>query len=297
MAREDSVYTRQALRELGVGPSTLSEAQMRRFDEQGFVVVEDALSPEDCETMRNAFERIFAAENGAGGHEVHVEPGARRISNVFNKTDAFDKCLWIPEVLAVSARALGEIKVHGANVRDPMKGYGQQDLHADVPKRFADDWWVVNAMILFDDMTLDNGPTRIVPGSQHWAPINVPYVNIGDWEPAPLTPEENARVPKDLSAAYPGEVLVEAPAGSAIICNSSMWHAGTLKKSDSARRMMHLSYTRRDLPQQLLQLDYLTPELYNRMSPVKRYLLEIEPPKAGDGILRQPKKDHKSWWN
>ena len=87
------------------------------------------------------------------------------------------------------------------------------------------------------------------------------------WEPAPLTPEEEARIPKDLAAPYPGEVLVEAPAGSAIICNSSMWHAGTLKKTDRPRRMLHLTFTRRDLPQQLLQLDYLTPGLYNRTSP------------------------------
>ena len=48
-------------------------------------------------------------------------PGARRISNIFNKTDAFDKCLWVPEVLAASAHALGEIKVHGANMRDPER--------------------------------------------------------------------------------------------------------------------------------------------------------------------------------
>ena len=142
-----------------------------------------------------------------------------------------------------------------------------------------------------------NGPTRIVPGSQWWAPINVPYVNIGDWTPEPLSAADQARVPADLSAPYPGEMLVEAPAGSAIICNSSMWHSGTLKTSDKPRRMLHLTYTRRDLPQQLLQLDYLTPELYNRMSPTKRYLLEIEPPAPGDGILRQPKKDHQGWWN
>jgi len=270
---------------------------LKQFDEQGYIIVENVLTPGDCQRMRDAFEAIHAAENEKGGHEVHVEPGARRLSNIFNKTDAFDKCLWIPEILAASDHALGEIKVHGANVRDPVKGYGQQDLHVDVPKKFADDWWVVNAMIMFDDMTLDNGPTRIVPGSQWWAPINVPYVNIGDWEPEPLSPEDQARVPADLAAPYPGEVLVEAPQGSAIICNSSMWHSGTLKTSDRPRRMLHLTYTRRDLPQQLLQLDYLTPELYNRMSPVKRYLMEIEPPKAGDGILRQPKKDHKGWWN
>jgi len=291
------MYTKQALRELGVTPTTLTEAQTGQFDEQGYVIVENVLSRQDCEAMRNEFERIHAAESEKGGHEVHVEPGARRISNIFNKTAAFDKCLWVPEVLAVAAHALGEIKVHGANIRDPQAGHGNQDLHADVPKKFADDWWVVNAMLMFDDMTLDNGPTRIVPGSHRWAPINVPYVNIGDWEPGALTPEEKARVPKDLSAPYPGEVLVEAPAGAAIICNSSMWHAGTMKKTDKPRRMLHLTFTRRDLPQQLLQLDYLTPELYNRMSPVKRYLMEIEPPRPGDGVLRQPKKDHKGWWN
>ena len=291
------MYTKQALRELGVRPDSLSPEQLKQFDEQGYIIVENVLTPEDYRKMRDAFERIHAAENEKGGHEVHVEPGARRLSNIFNKTDAFDKCLWIPEVLAASAHALGEIKVHGANVRDPVKGHGQQDLHVDVPKKFADDWWVVNSMIMFDDMTRDNGPTRIIPGSQWWAPINVPYVNIGDWEPEPLSPEDQARVPADLSAPYPGEVLVEATAGSAIICNSSMWHSGTRKTSDKPRRMLHLTYTRRDLPQQLLQLDYLTPELYNRMSPVKRYLLEIEPPKPGDGILRQPKKEHQGWWN
>lgn len=291
------MYTRQALRELGVTPDTFSESQKRQFDSQGFFTVENVVSPGDVEKMRSEFERIHAAEKDQGGHEVHVEPGARRISNIFNKTEAFDKCLWIPQVLAASAYLLGEIKVHGANLRDPVKGYGQQDLHVDVPKKFADDWWVVNAMIMLDAMTLDNGPTRVVPGSHMWAPINVPYVNIGDWEPVPLSAEDKARIPKDLAAPYPGEVLVEAPAGSAVICNSAMWHAGSLKKSDTPRRMLHLTYTRRDLPQQLTQLDYLTPELYRRMSPTQRYLMEIEPPGQGDGILRQPKKDHKGWWN
>ena len=62
------------------------------------------------------------------------------------------------------------------------------------------------------------------------------------------------------------------------------------------RRMLHLSYTRRDLPQQLVQLDHLTQGLYDRMSPVHRYLMEIEPVGEG-GVLRQPKRDHKGWWN
>ncbi|MBE7202871.1 MAG: phytanoyl-CoA dioxygenase family protein [Parafilimonas terrae] len=291
------MYTKQALRDLGVAPTTLTEAQKKQFEDEGFFIVENVLLPEELGRMRAEFERIHADEQGRGGHEVHVEPGARRISNIFNKTDAFDKCLEIPEVLAASTHLLGEIKVHGANLRDPVKGHGNQDLHVDVPKKFDDDWWVVNAMIMLDDMTLQNGPTRVVPGSQHWAPINVPVVNQGDWEPAPLSPDDEKRVPKDLNAPYPGEVMVTAPAGSAIICNSAMWHSGTVKKDDTNRRMLHLTYTRRDLPQQLVQVDYLTPDLYNRMSPTHRYLLEIEPDKQGDGVARSPKREHKGWWN
>ncbi|MDQ0468656.1 phytanoyl-CoA dioxygenase family protein [Labrys wisconsinensis] len=291
------MYTRQAMRELGIPSSGLSAAQAAQLDEDGFFIVEGVLPDATVDRMRSEFERIHAVENDRGGHEVHVEPGARRISNIFNKTDAFDACLEIPEVLGAAHYLLGEIKVHGANLRDPVQGYGKQDLHVDVPKLFDDDWWVVNAMIMMDDMTPDNGPTRVVPGSHRWAPINVPYVNQGDWEPRPLSPAEAARVPEDLGAPYPGEVLVTAPAGSAIICNSSMWHAGTLKRSNTYRRMLHLTYTRRDLPQQLVQLDHLTPELYGRMSPVHRYLLEIEPPRSGDGVLRQPKREHRGWWN
>jgi ectoine hydroxylase-related dioxygenase (phytanoyl-CoA dioxygenase family) len=226
------MYTKQALRELGV-TDHLTTSQKQQLDERGFFIVEGVLSREDCRTMSEEFERIHAAEQDKGGNEVHVEPGARRVSNIFNKTLAYDRCLELGPVLAAAHYLLGEIKVHGANLRDPVKGYGAQDLHVDVPKHFEDDWWVLNAMVLFDDMTLDNGPTRIVPGSHRWAPINVPIVNQGDWESQPLSPEDQARVPADLGAPYPGEMLVEAPAGAAVILNSSMWHAGTRKNRTS----------------------------------------------------------------
>lgn len=290
------MYMKQALHEFGIKTTDITGDQKRQLDEQGFFIVENVLSRSEIKTMREEFERIHAAEADSGGHEVHVEPGARRVSNVFNKSTAFDKCLEIPSVLAAAHYLLGEIKVHGANIRDPNQGSGHQALHVDVPKKFVDDWWVLNAMLMFDDMTLENGPTRVVPTSQWWAPINVPYVNQADWEPEPLSAADQARMPRDLDAPYPGEVYVTAPAGSAIICNSSMWHSGTLKKDASHRRMLHLSYTRRDLPQQLVQLDHLTRGLYDRMGPVHRYLMEIEPP-GERGVLRQPKRDHKGWWN
>jgi len=290
------MYSKEALHLLGVQSSDFTPVHREQLDRLGFYIVKNVFSSVICERMADEFDRLHAKEQGQGGSEVHVEPGARRVSNIFNKTAIYDACLEIKPLLAAAHYLLGEFKVHGANLRDPIKGYGHQQLHVDVPKRFPGDWWVLNAIILFDDMTMDNGPTRVVPGSHHWAPINVPYINQADWEPVPLSPQEQARVPTDLNAPYPGEVLVTASAGDVIILNSSIWHAGTRKRTDDYRRVLHLTYTRRDLPQQLCQIDYLTPALYQRMSPVHRWLLEIEP-QAGDGILRQKKRAHKGWWN
>lgn len=290
------MYTKQALHELNVKASDITAEQQAALEKDGFFVVHNVLSPGECKSYAEAFEQLHAEETENGGHEVHVEPGARRVSNIFNKTDAFDKLLEIPCVLAAAHHLLGEIKLHGANLRDPNKGFGHQDYHTDVPKYFDDDWWVLNAIVLFDDMTLENGPTRVVPGSHHWAPINVPVVNQGDWEPAPLSPEDEKRVPDDFGAAYPSEVFVEVPAGSVVIMNSSLWHSGTLKKTDAHRRVLHLTYTRRDLPQQLCQIDYLTRPLFDRMNPAHRYLLEIDTSSEGE-IKRQPKREQAGWWN
>jgi ectoine hydroxylase-related dioxygenase (phytanoyl-CoA dioxygenase family) len=75
---------------------------------------------------------------------------------------------------------LGEIHVYSVNARTPAKGSGQQPLHSDVPRAHAKDWRMINTMVMLDDMTEDNGATRIVPGSHKWSPINVPDVNMAE---------------------------------------------------------------------------------------------------------------------
>lgn len=295
-AKGRPMETLEALRTLDVSKDDLQIEQRNQLDDVGYFVVENIFSREAAAEMAAEFDRIHALED-AGGTEVHVEPGARRVSDIFNKTDVFDLCLAVKPILASSYYLLGEFKLHGANLRDPETGGGHQQLHADVPKKAPDDWWVLNAILLFDDVTLDSGPTRVVPGSHNWPPINVPVVNTGDWRPEDLSQEDREKTPKDLDGPYPGEVLITGSAGSVVIANSSLWHSGTTKISEKPRRVLHLTYTRRDLPQQLTQLDYLTPALYDRMSPAQRYLMEIEPPADSDKILRQPKIEPGGWWN
>ena len=70
------------------------------------------------------------------------------------------------------------------------------------------------------------------------------------------------------------------------------------RERGARRRVLHLTYTRRDLSQQLVQRDYLTQELYERLSPAHRFLMDVEP----DAAMATPRKSAgragaAGWWN
>jgi Phytanoyl-CoA dioxygenase (PhyH) len=267
--------TKQALDELGV-EVTLEEGHREALDRDGFFVAPNLLSPGQCAAMCQEFDRITALEEGSGV-VMDPEPGATRLSDLFNKSDVFDPVLALQPVLAAAYYLLGDFKLHGANIREPHAGGGNQPLHSDVPKSDVDDWRLVNALICLDELRLDNGPTRIVPGSHKWPHNNTPLVNVdaqagetqrGDYG-------DQAKFPEDPLAPYPGEIYLTCPAGGVAVTNASLWHGGTANKSGDRRRMLHLTYTRRDLIQQFVQQNYLTKALYARLTPAQRYLFDV----------------------
>lgn len=286
----------QALAALGVGAGDLTDAQREALDRDGYFIIEAALTPAQCARMAAEIDRIAAIEGERAGREVSQEPGAVRISDVFNKSDVFDELLTLKPLLAAAHYLLGEFKIHGANVREPRVGGGQQPLHADSVKMPDGGWCLVNSLICFDDMTLENGPTRVVPGSHNWAPLNVPGENALDYHVKPRDQPhqwavegdnvaehstespvmgDTSRFPEDPFVPYPGEVLVTVPAGHVVVTNAHIWHSGTRRFSPARRRMLHLSYIRRDMPQQLIQQKYLTPAFDARLNDAHRFLLEL----------------------
>ena len=266
--------TAEALAALGIEP--LTEEQRHLLDTQGFFVVEDVFTPEEVADMRAEIRRLLEVEGELGGHEVHIEPGAPRLSNLFNKSPAFDRCLQCQPTLAAAHYLLGEVRVYSLNARNPQQGQGQQLLHSDVPRVHADDWRVVNSMGMLDDMTHDNGPTRVVPGSHRWVPINVPDVNMAEGTEIAVTPEDREIMPTDPLAPHPKEVRLTGRAGSVAVINGHIWHGGTRNESGASRQVLHLAIGRRDLPQQLNEREHLTPELLERSNPAQRFLLDIE---------------------
>ena len=268
--------TQQALAQLGISTTDLTREQRRQFDEDGYFVVANIFGPAEVEEMRSEYERLRSIEGEYGGHEVHIEPGAPRLSNLFNKSPAFDRCLSCKPTLAAAAYLLGEIRVYSLNARNPLKGQGQQLLHSDVPRVSPTDWRVVNSMVMLDDMTETNGPTRVVPGSHKWVPINVPDVNMAEVKYIEVTPKDKEIMPKDPMAPHPKEIRLIGKAGSVAVINGHIWHGGTRNESGASRRVLHLAIGRRDLPQQLNEREHLTPELLDRANPSQKFLLDIE---------------------
>ncbi len=268
--------TAQALQEIGIVDLSLNEEQLRSLDENGYFIVPDAFTPDEVAEMRAEIDRLQGIEGEYGGHEVHIEPGAPRLSNLFNKSAAFDRCLACKPTLAAAHYLLGEVRVYSLNARNPLRGEGQQLLHSDVPRVTPTDWRVVNSMIMLDDMTETNGPTRIVPGSHRWVPLNVPDVNMAEVTHVEVRPEDRAIMPQDPLAPYPTEVKLTGKAGSVAVINGHIWHGGTRNESGASRRVLHLAIGRRDLPQQLDERAHLTEALLRRSSPAQRFLLDIE---------------------
>ena len=81
-------------------------------------------------------------------------------------------------------------------------------------------------MFFLDDVTADNGPTRLVPGSHRSG--SIPPKNLAD--------------PR---ARHRDEKCITGPAGDVLVFSSHLWHSGTANTSGRPRRVITVTYRRR----------------------------------------------------
>ena len=240
----------------------LGEAEKQQIDDQGYLVLEGLITRDFLETLRTRIEELFAEEGALAGAEFKQEPNARRLANLVNKGEVFERSIATPQVLECMEHVLGpEFKLSSLNVRaaDPFSDCGQP-LHAD-SGAVADErgYWVCNSVWMLDDFTAENGAIRMVPGSHKWRQL--PQDALAD----PVAP-------------HPGEAMLTGKAGTVVVMNAHMWHGATANRTDRQRRAMHAFYTRGDKPQQQYQKKLLSMEVQARLSPELRKLLALDDP-------------------
>jgi len=174
--------------------------------ESGYIVIADAIDAAHVDRLHAAFE---GAEQRDGTQHVPL----------------FDDALSNHPAIVSSARAVfgdADWRVRDMHGRNPLPGYGQQGLHADWKTRApGEPFMVMTAIWMLDDFTIENGATRIVPGSHKiTAPLDKSLAQ-------PL-------------AHHPREVVITGRAGSVLVFNGHLWHSGRKNESRRPRRCVQM---------------------------------------------------------
>jgi ectoine hydroxylase-related dioxygenase (phytanoyl-CoA dioxygenase family) len=241
----------------------MTTAEREALDTSGYVVLERFLDPNLLEQVRARVEELHEQEGENAGAEFRKEAGSRRLANLVDKGEVFERLIAMPEILERVGYVLGNnFKLSSFNARsaDPYSNE-PQPLHCDagaLPDEQG--YWVCNTIWLLDEFTSENGATRVIPGSQKWRHL----------------PQE---VLTDPLAPHLEEKLLLAPAGSVVVMNTHAWHGGTANRTAAPRRALHAFYCRSDKPQQQYQKRLLRRETQARLSPELRRLLALDDPK------------------
>jgi ectoine hydroxylase-related dioxygenase (phytanoyl-CoA dioxygenase family) len=244
---------------------SLSEGEKRRLDEEGYLLLDGFLDGAPFAALRARLEQLFVAEGEAAGGEFKQEPGCRRLANLVDKGKVFHEILSLSRPLEYVRHVLGpDIKLSSLHARSVNPGgAGAQPLHADM-SAVADErgYWVCNTIWMLNDFTPDNGTLRLIPGSHRYRRL----------------PQH---VLADPRADHPEQILVTGRAGTVVVLNAHLWHAGTANHTASPRTALHAFYCRRDKPQQEDQKRLLRSEVQQGLSASLRHLLALDDPPAG----------------
>ena len=240
----------------------MDESKLRQLDSEGFVMLPGFMGSEMLAALQARVDALFESEGAEAGSEFKQESGAKRLANLVDKGEIFERAVVMEPILAGVAYVLGsEFKLSSLNVRvaEPNEG-GLQPLHIDMgllpdARGFA----TCNTVWMLDDFTPENGALRVVPGSHRWG----------------KRPQDGMA---DPNAPHPEERLVTGKAGDVVLVNAATWHGGTLNRTARPRRAMHGFYVRRDIPQQQYQKKWIKPDTQSRMRPELRRVLALDDP-------------------
>ena len=192
-----------------------------RIREQGYTVLERAIAPDTVETIRDALLRI-ERDKGLGYAKTRFEGlNTVRINNLLAHDEVFWQVPLQPDVLEI-AQALLDRELLLSSLCSLTLGPGQtaQPMHEDtqqIPLPRPHPPLSINAVWALSDFTEDNGATRIVPGSHRL-------------DHAP-----------EYGSHY-DSIAVPVPAGSVIVFDSALWHAGGANTTGERRWALSCYY-------------------------------------------------------
>lgn len=211
MPNDPSIYPTRLNPEL----SPAMEREVAFFMKWGYLVVDDALNSEQVETLRAALDETFQRNNSEFTHQLLEED------------DRFAFLLDNPPILDRMKAILGNcVQLHSATARVTNPGAADQGWHRDTGWPSDPDGTPygsipgqINCGYYLDELTMENGPVAIVPGS-HRALFRPPSTPV----------------------SFPDEKFVLARPGQAVLFDGSLYHRGAANRSEGKRRVCLMCY-------------------------------------------------------
>ena len=213
------------------------EAALIDVHDRGYVIIEDVLSPGDCEDYRQILEHCMAVS--PTGRNVFEGTSSHRLYALLAKSDRFADMIEHPLALAFAEHFLGEscllsaclsINLHPGETVQP---WHTDDGHISVPQPHG--VFGISVFWALDDTTDMNGATEVLPFSHQWDTPDI----------AGRLQDEHFGQREDLSEASQGEIAcVKATmkAGSVMIMRSDVWHRGGANQTDTDRLIVTPQY-------------------------------------------------------
>lgn len=192
------------------------ERDVAFFLRWGYVIVDDALSMEQVESLRAALD------------ESYLRQKSQFIGELLEEDDRFSFLLDNPPVFDRIRALLGScVQLHSATGRVTESGTPDQNWHRDNPWPMEPSRTPsgslppghINCGYYLDEITMDNGPIVVVPGSSR-APFRPPVGTV----------------------QMPDEKYVLAKPGQAVMFDGWTWHRGAENKSSEWRRVCLMCY-------------------------------------------------------
>lgn len=242
----------------------LTPTERRQFDEAGYLVFDDVLTPRELGTLNRVADRLY---DQYGGNEA----GRLEVRNCVARDPAFLRLVAHPGLLPVVVDLLGpdiKIRTSELDIRPPLTREAVEGTLGTNQWGKPEQWHIdgpiygypsVNGIVplmevrvgyyLTDLREPKSGQLYLVPGSHH-----KDYRQLMD-------PSINPRK----------AVRVDVAPGGAALFRTGVWHCTSANRSARTRKVLYFAYTYRWIHGS----DYVaqSPTLLERCSPIQRQLL------------------------
>ncbi|MBC6440669.1 MAG: phytanoyl-CoA dioxygenase family protein [Rhodospirillales bacterium] len=224
----------------------LSAEQRAFYFANGYLLLEGYIDAERVEALRGVLDALYRrAETPADcppDFEFETSDDGRHLRQILCAADHHDM-IWSyasdsPLVDAVADLVGPDVLFRESNVAFKRPGGRGFDWHQDSAFAPATNLTPLMTLTYLDDVTMEMGPTRVIPGSyrgpllDHYGPDGAWLGLIGDQD-RHLIPEETA-------------VAITAPAGSVLISNCNTVHSALPNTSDRGRPVVIAGYQSAD---------------------------------------------------